>query len=255
MSTSMNKQFDIYLENWGITPNYFNTLSKYSQNFIKLEIGSKKRSLDNYNYRIENLGLENLDKVLDAGCGIGQWSIALAQKNGFVEAIDKNKERIEIALNLKELNHRHNINFQQSSLEKIPFPDDYFDAIICYSVIMFTDIPRTLKEFNRVLKPNGKIYIMTDLIGWNLVLLKRSLLNIIPVSAMLLRKLVGYTSNISYTERWFIDQLSKSGFKQIQTSNEGYGTFNDIPLEKPVQFYESQFLGIKTLSDIIAKKA
>ena len=40
--------------------------------------------IEKYLRRLNAIELKNFDNVLDAGCGFGQWSIALSQTNGTV---------------------------------------------------------------------------------------------------------------------------------------------------------------------------
>ncbi len=54
-----------------------------------------------------------------------------------------------------------NVEFLKASAEELPFNNDYFDTIICtnsFHHYFHPDI--VLKEIFRVLKPNGKIYIL-----------------------------------------------------------------------------------------------
>jgi ubiquinone/menaquinone biosynthesis C-methylase UbiE len=49
------------------------------------------------------------------------------------------------------------INLVKGNAEKIPFPSNSFDLVIAESVTVFTSIPKSLKEYARVLKPNGTL--------------------------------------------------------------------------------------------------
>jgi len=95
--------------------------------------------------------------ILDAGCGTGQTSAYIAENYGCqVTAIDSNQLMIE-----KARTRFHNLNLSIETIventESLPFPNNYFDIVLSESVIIFTELSRTLQEFNRVLKPNGKL--------------------------------------------------------------------------------------------------
>jgi SAM-dependent methyltransferase len=53
-----------------------------------------------------------------------------------------------------------------SSIEEFPFEPESFEAIFCYSVVYYADYLKAFKEFFRILKPGGKLYLCTNGIGW-----------------------------------------------------------------------------------------
>ena len=61
----------------------FNSVSDFD--FFNRVYGS-----DNSDYlvRIKMIGFEKMNKVLDYGCGYGQWSIALSSNNNQVFSVD-----------------------------------------------------------------------------------------------------------------------------------------------------------------------
>ncbi len=94
-------------------------------------------------------------KVLDFGCGDGRYSIKFVEDGAEeVVGVDTSSAMIELA----EKRHKEEklpIKFIEIG-DKIPFGDDYFDAIFSNFVIHYIlDIFSTFKELNRVLKPNG----------------------------------------------------------------------------------------------------
>lgn len=147
---------------------------EYSIEFANLELSpvqvdsrpfSSKvpRSKNNYRHRLEVLGFVDKKHILDAGCGMGQWSYLMSQMNCQLTAIDQSKHRIEIAKYLNR-NH-HNISFLVGNLETIPFSAT-FDAIFCYSVFMFTRMQDVLSQFNKALKQDGIIYLNFNDVGY-----------------------------------------------------------------------------------------
>ena len=55
------------------------------------------------------------------------------------------------------------VDYRQASGEKIPFPNSYFDLIICQNVIDHVmDCNRVLNEIKRTLKSNGIVYFGVD---------------------------------------------------------------------------------------------
>lgn len=99
-------------------------------------------------------------RILDLGCGDGKLEeyLSLYFKDSFIEGIDVSTESIKIAESKKILNS----NFKSYDGINIPYCDDTFDLVIIAQVLHHVDIPNhlpLLKEINRVLKLNGKIYI------------------------------------------------------------------------------------------------
>jgi ubiquinone/menaquinone biosynthesis C-methylase UbiE len=242
------------LQKWNIPVEFYNSLTSFEKEFINLEF-TGIRNPDNYLERINFLGFNNQDVVLDAGCGMGQWTLAFASTCKEVIAIDKNESRTKIAKELLAFNNKKNCKITNGGLEQLDFPDNTFDCIFCYSVIMFTNIPQTLNEFYRVLKPNGKVYIMTDLQGWQLVLLNRSIKNVPAILFVWLRRILGFKSNIVYSKSWMLKQMKKANFKNITSAEEGCVSFMESNKnKKSIPFYNSYHGKIQTLMEVIGTK-
>ena len=107
----------------------------------------------------------NLLKILDVASGTGDIALKIAknlsQENQSyqIEATDINQEMLKIGVaKAVDENLFKNINFTCCSGESLPFQDASFDAVtIAFGIRNFTNINNALAEFNRVLKPNGKL--------------------------------------------------------------------------------------------------
>lgn len=103
-------------------------------------------------------------KILDAGCGGGRNLVYFLHNGYQVFAVDQNAEAIEqirhfartVSPNLPPE------NFQISSVEKMPFHNESFDALISSAVLHFARDKRhfneMLGEMWRVLKQNGLFF-------------------------------------------------------------------------------------------------
>ena len=95
--------------------------------------------------------------VLDIGCNTGGEAISL-QRLGFdMTAVDINEVAVSIARERCEAFGGNCPNFLVFDAHDIPFPDDSFDAVVCWEVLHhFADLPRVLREIERILKPGGR---------------------------------------------------------------------------------------------------
>lgn len=124
-------------------------------------------SINHYAERVEHLGLTGYQDVLDVGCGLGQWTHALAQYNQRVVGVEIHSKRLEIARWLCQNDVLAQVEFVNASAAQLPFPDQSFDVLFCYGVFFLVPNPRqVLQEFWRVLRPQGKLYICTNGPGW-----------------------------------------------------------------------------------------
>jgi SAM-dependent methyltransferase len=126
---------------------------------------------------------------LDAGCGGGRNSIAMARMGAkAVRGIDLGEEGLANARHRATLLGHHNVQFEQASILEIPAADATFDLVWCAGVLMITDdAERALDELTRVLKPGGKLYLLVYASGgmrWPLILLLRPLAALIGLETM-----------------------------------------------------------------------
>jgi len=111
---------------------------------------------------VESLGCAPGSLVLDAGCGAGGTSIPLALGGYRMRGIDIAPRMIANAQDAAREQHLDDAaaSFQQGSVERLPFPDATFDAIVCMAVLDFAAQPGVaLAEFWRVLKPGSRLLL------------------------------------------------------------------------------------------------
>ena len=153
----------------GISSKYGHLLSDNDRLFLKRVCAV---SGETYRKRLDAIGFLQRGKILDAGCGFGQWSVELARHNPSLCAIDMQPLRLKILAEIVEQLGLDNVETKKSRLEELPYDDNTFDGIFCYGVISCTDWKKTLGEFARVLKKDGILYLTANGLGWYLNLWK-----------------------------------------------------------------------------------
>lgn len=110
---------------------------------------------------LKHLGKDS--KILDAGCGTG-GTIEYFKKSGFtnVYGVDVNRD----AINYCQKREIENISF--GNVNKLTFKTNSFDAVICLDVLYHKDIDKNmaLKQFGKVLKKGGILYIQEPAFNW-----------------------------------------------------------------------------------------
>jgi AraC-like DNA-binding protein/2-polyprenyl-3-methyl-5-hydroxy-6-metoxy-1,4-benzoquinol methylase len=99
--------------------------------------------------------------VLDLGTGLGRHAIYFAKQGFNVSAMDISDYAVQY---LKTWAAKENllINAEISDMLSLHYPSQSFDCIFAYHVISHTDsigIKKTIAEIERVLKPNGEVYL------------------------------------------------------------------------------------------------
>jgi SAM-dependent methyltransferase len=96
--------------------------------------------------------------VLDAGCGGGRLTIALAQAGAEVTGIDTSEERLEQARR-RATGAAAGLRLLEADFNApLPFGDSSFDAVTSRLALMAADQPvGTLRELRRVLEPGGRL--------------------------------------------------------------------------------------------------
>ena len=103
-------------------------------------------------------------KILDAGCGSGRNIVYFLRSGYEVFAVDEDPAAVEYVRFLAEMLNPTlpKENFQLSSVEKMPFPNESFDAVISSAVLHFAADERQffqmLEEMWRVLKTGGLFF-------------------------------------------------------------------------------------------------
>ena len=121
----------------------------------------------NYTQKTLALTLEELESetilpnqsLLDIGCGTGQFLEMMLNSYPNIDlyGIEPNREMLSRA----EAKFAERISLKEAWAHELPFEDASFDFVTCNNMFHYVDEPLiALREFSRVLKPEGQLILM-----------------------------------------------------------------------------------------------
>ena len=110
-------------------------------------------------------------EILDAGCGTGNYSLAVLDHVGRIEAVDLNPGMLSVASEkLSGAVSEGRISFNSARIDELPFEDERFDGVMINQVLHhlpddpamgFPEHRGVFRELARVLKPGGALVVNT----------------------------------------------------------------------------------------------
>jgi demethylmenaquinone methyltransferase/2-methoxy-6-polyprenyl-1,4-benzoquinol methylase len=101
--------------------------------------------------------------LLDVATGTGDFAIAATKlKPSKIVGFDISEQMLNVGrIKVEKLGLDHVIEFIKGDSEAMPFPEGQFDAItVAFGVRNFENLEKGLREFHRVLKPDGVAVIL-----------------------------------------------------------------------------------------------
>lgn len=156
------KYFNTQESKWGYT-----LLLKGTKHFGYYPKGKEKISMLQAQKLMEDKLAERIDLrinslVLDAGSGEGNVAINLAEKYGIrVYGVDLLDFAVNKAISKsRKLNLQNKVKFKIGDYTKLDFPTKTFEGVYTMETLVHVpDYKKALREFYRVLKPNGKLVL------------------------------------------------------------------------------------------------
>lgn len=155
-----------------------------------------------------------MDRVLDAGCGVGGSSIWLAKNIGCqVVGITLSQKQVDTAYkNAKKVVVSHLVNFLKKDFTKTGFADGSFDVVWAIeSVCHAQDKSKFIKEAYRILKKGGRLILADGFCS------KRNYNN--EEDRIMKHGLNGWGIDFLETLANFRKYLQDAGFKRISSKN------------------------------------
>jgi ubiquinone biosynthesis O-methyltransferase len=98
-------------------------------------------------------------RVLDVGCGDGEFAVELTKRHAIVVGIDASSEMIDAAKGRSKL-QKTDAAFQVATAEHLPFSAEQFDVVTAITILCFVDDAASIfREMARVLRPGGRLVI------------------------------------------------------------------------------------------------
>jgi ubiquinone/menaquinone biosynthesis C-methylase UbiE len=225
------------------------------------------KGIDVYIDRLKQYGFCGLSTVLDAGCGFGQWALALSTLNWKVSACDASAIRVEVLTGLATDLGITNVSARRASLDSLPYDYASFDGVFCYGVLFLTRWRESLRELARVVRPGGKLYVNANGVGWY----KNLWYNLPNPAADYDPKLVaarafmntwkyqnGQVSedgvDIIIEPEQLEGELKELGFDQIAQAGEGLLLASHPEQAASQAFFKGEYLGDLGVYEVIAAK-
>lgn len=152
-------------------------------------------------------------RILDIGCGTGQFTALLSIKQRQVTGIDLSANSIKKAVELKERLHLPNVTFLERNLFELDLPTNAYDFVFCNGVLHHTSDPyRGFQVMVAHARPGGYVIVgLYNLYGRLLLKLRGMLFRML--GAGLQNKIIQLDyflrqRNLSESQKlsWFQDQ-------------------------------------------------
>jgi arsenite methyltransferase len=109
----------------------------------------------------EALGAERGDRILDAGCGPGFYTLELLDQvgpEGALVSVDQSPQMLAVARRRTQ-DHR-NVTFEEGDVTALPVESGGFDRALSVQVLEYVrDVRAGLAEMHRALRPGGRVVI------------------------------------------------------------------------------------------------
>ena len=133
------------------------TIDWYNQNAEQYAINSQEVFYDDA-AKLFLAKLPENPQVLEAGCGEGRDAALLTRSGAKVIGLDLSTGLLEVARR-----QYPEIEFIEGNLLALPFNDQQFDGVWAHASLVhletLEDVQSVMREFNRVLKTNGTLYL------------------------------------------------------------------------------------------------
>lgn len=171
-------------------------------------------------------------KLLDLATGTGDIAFEALKRTPSAQVVGADFALQMMVVGKRQPEYGEKVGWAGADAMQLPFPNESFDAVVSgYLVRNVTDIPQTLSEQRRVLKPDGRIVILDTSPPPNNLLKPFILIHLKYGIPLLGRLIAGKSASDAYTylpestQKFktpveLADLMKDSGFRNV-----GYKTF------------------------------
>ena len=146
---------------------YFNAGASYWDDVYQQQSVLSSRYQERFNrvlQMVDKCSLPPGSHILDVGCGAGVYSVALARRGYFVEAVDGAPAMLERTRHhAAEAQVGERVRTTMGSIYHLPFHDEAFPMVVAVGVIPWLASPQeAIVELARVIKPGGYLVMTAD---------------------------------------------------------------------------------------------
>lgn len=148
-------------------------------------------------------------RVLEIGCGDGEFTKRLAKTGAVIIATDLTPK---VLLRAKKKYRFKNVKFEEADAEQLSYPKNTFDLVCGVSILHHLDCAKALSEARRVLKKGGRIFFTEP-----------NLLNpqvFFGLNLPFLRKEMEFSPQEKAFTRWTLEKaVKKVGYRNVKVDN------------------------------------
>ena len=101
------------------------------------------------------------EQILDMAGGTGDIAFRLVRAGASVTVADINPAMLEVGMGRAQQRGIDGLVWSEANAETLSYPDRFFDAYtIAFGIRNVTDIPKALREANRVLRRGGRFFCL-----------------------------------------------------------------------------------------------
>lgn len=185
---------------------------------------------------IEKAQLPPNGTMLDLATGTGDIAFEALKKTPSAQVIGADFALQMMVVGKRQPDYGEKVGWAGADALQLPFPDDKFDAVVSgYLVRNVIDIPKSLSEQYRILKPNGRIVVLDTSPPPNNLLKPFILLHLKYGIPLLGRLIAGKSASDAYTylpestqafktPQELAQLLEQAGFRDVNFKTFMFGT-------------------------------